>query len=233
MGTDSSATRKMLTTIGPKAPVVPNRFRDPIYHVDDDVLDESVCSGLGRWLFENRDKLERGGDELGASRFNYEILDVDKLAPDLVAPLKKKLIERTADADVLEKLCVPAFDVRYIEMHATLYHHGSHFVWHDDAPGYDGELVPSRRVTFCYYMHTEPKLFSGGELEFLDGTTVESKNNRLALFHPIQQHRVRRVECYSAHVLDGRWALMGWVHGDAPDGWAERIPELRGVPGSG
>ena len=224
---DRTPTRKLLAADA-KPAFVPNRFREPLYHVEDDALDESVSAGLGRWLHNNRDKLARGGDELGLARFNYEILSVDKTAPDLVAPLKRKLVEAATDPKTLSALCVPEFDLRHIEMHATLYHHGSHFGWHDDAPDRDGELVPTRRLTFCYYMHAEPKLFSGGELEFIDGTTVEPKNNRLALFHPIQQHRIRRVECWSANVLSGRWALMGWVHGDAPDGWAERIPELRG-----
>lgn len=224
-----SPTRKLMAAEATPA-FVPNRFREPLYHVEDDALDERVASGLGRWLHANRDKLIRGGDELGHSRFNYEILDVDRFAAELVAPLKKKLVEVATDSKVLSALCVPEFDLRHTEMHATLYHHGSHFDWHDDAPGIDRELVPTRRITFCYYMHTEPKLFSGGELEFLDGTTVEPKNNRLALFHPIQQHRIRRVECWSAHVLDGRWALMGWVHGDPPKGWVERVPELRGRP---
>ena len=41
---------------------------------------------------------------------------------------------------------VPEFDLRHIEMHATLYHHGSHFGWHDDALGRDGVQPPRRLV---------------------------------------------------------------------------------------
>ena len=227
----SSPTQKMLAD--PDAPLVPNRFREPLYHVIDDVVDESVAAKLGRWFCDHRHELSRGGDEFGNSRWNFEMLDVDRFAEvaDAIKPIKKKLIELASDATLLDKLAVPEFDLRHIETHATLYHHGSHFNWHDDAPGPDGGLVPTRRITFTYYMHTEPKLFSGGELEFIDGTTVEPKNNRLVLFHPIQQHRVRPVECWSSHVLDGRWALVGWLHADAPDGWLERLPKLRGTPG--
>ena len=231
MTDSSSPTRKALAAEA-LPPVVPNRFREPIYHVEDDAVDTGAAEDLGRWLFDHRDKFARGGDEAGLQRFNYELTGLDEHAPaELLRPFKRKLIEATADKATLEKLCVPEFDLRFVEMHATLYHHGSHFGWHDDAPGYDGELVPSRRLTFCHYLHSTPKMFSGGELEFLDGTTVAPDNNRLCLFHPLQQHRVRKVECWSSHVLHGRWALMGWIHGDAPEGWVDRVPQLRGKPG--
>lgn len=230
--TDESPTRSML--LQSLAPIVPNRLRDPIYHIEDNAMPAQFSAELGRWLFENRDRLVRGGDDAGVQRYNYETTDIDTVMPtELLAPLRRKLIDATANEATLEKLCVPPFDVRYLEMHATLYHHGGHFIWHDDAPGYDGSIVESRRVTFCYYMHADPKMFSGGELEFLDGTAVEPKNNRLCLFHPIQQHRIKRVECWSSHVLHGRWAIMGWVHGDPPEGYVDRIPKLRGRPQGG
>lgn len=230
---ESTPTRKLLAADAAPA-FVPNRFRDPLYHVEDGAMGETYGAKLGKWCYEHRDKFVRGGDERGDQRFNYELCDLDNFIPtELIAPFKKKLIATTADPKALESLNIPAFDLRFVEIHATLYHHGSHFIWHDDAPGYDGELVPSRRATFCYYMHSTPKMFSGGELEFLDGTLVEPKNDRLCLFHPIQQHRVKRVECWSSHVLHGRWALMGWVHGEPPEGWVERMPELRGPPAKG
>lgn len=213
--------------------LVPNRFREAIFNVTDDALGVDANAKLGEWLYNHRDRLVRGGDETGSDRFNYETIDVDQFMPDLVTPLKQKLVELTSNKDVLSDLATPEFDLRFIEIHSTLYHHGSHFVWHDDAPSYDGQIMPTRRVTFCYYMHTAQKMFSGGELEFLDGTKVEPKNDRLVLFHPIQQHRVRKVECWSSHVMHGRWALMGWVHGEADAEWVKNLPSLRGRPVSG
>lgn len=38
---DRTPTRKLLTADA-KPAFVPNRFRDPLYHVEDDALDESV-----------------------------------------------------------------------------------------------------------------------------------------------------------------------------------------------
>lgn len=231
--TQRTPHQKMMDEQKGAPPCVPNRFREAIYHTTDDALGPAANGALGKWLYEHRDKLVVGGDERGVDRFNHETIEVDKLMPDLVDPLRKKLIELTSDEDVLRQLATPAFDMRYIEMHSTLYHHGAHFIWHDDAVSYDQHVVPTRRVTFCYYMHTEPKMFDGGELEFMDGTKVEPKNDRLVLFHPVQQHRVRKVECWSAHVLHGRWAIMGWLHGDTDADWVARIPSLRGRPVSG
>lgn len=204
-------------TSEPEAPAVPERFTKARYHVVEDVMGETFSKNLAQWLYHNRMHMVRGGDEQGESRFNYEFLDVDEPC-EHIAELKAALVQLIPAA--LEVLRIPAFDLEQIETHATLYHHGSHFIWHDDAPGADGEFVASRRVAYAYYMRQEqPKpMFTGGELEFIDGTVIEPKNNRLCMFYPLQQHRIRQVECYSAEVLHGRWALMGWLHGAPPTG---------------
>lgn len=227
---DETPTRKLMQ-MSPKPAAVPNRFREALVHISEDAIDENDSGKIGQWLYEHRDRLQRGGDEQGVVRFNHEILNVEKHAPDVIRPLRRKLVELLGNSEVMHKLCVPAFDLRAIEMHATLYHHGAHFDWHDDAVAADGQtIIESRRLSFCYYMHSTPKMFNGGSLEFLDGTSVEPHNNRLALFHPVQQHRVMPVECWSSHVLHGRWAIVGWLHGDAPDGYRERLPIMRGDP---
>jgi len=230
-GAEETPTRQLMRMDAQPA-FVPNRFREALIHQTDEALTDDDSAALGQWLFDHRDRLQRGGDEHGEGRFNYEILSIEKHAPDLLRPLRRRLLELVADGDVLDQVCVPAFDVRFLEMHATLYHHGSHFGWHDDAPGPDGHTpVLTRRISFCYYMHSTPKMFSGGELEFMDGTSTKPENNRLVMFHPLQQHRVLPVECWSAHVLHGRWAITGWLHGDPPEGYAERLPQMRGQPG--
>ncbi len=161
-------------------------------------------ASAGEWLHHNKGFFLRGGDEDGRDRFNYELTEVDDLFKP-TADLKAEILKHLAGA--IEKVGIPDFDLEAIECHATLYHHGSHFAHHKDRD--DG----TRRLAFCFYLHTEPKMFSGGELEFLDGTMVEANHNRLVIFDPYQQHRVRRVECWSADFLHGRWAISGWIHG--------------------
>jgi hypothetical protein len=231
MSSEPDTPTRRLLQMDPMPPAVPNRLREALFFQMEDALDEDDSAAIGQWLYSNRDRLERGGDELGTHRFNHEILNVEKHAPPLLRPLRQRLTQLLGEQDMLRRLCVPAFDLRGIEMHATLHHHGGHFVWHDDAVASDGETVmETRRLSFVYYMHSTPKMFSGGSLEFLDGTAIEPQNNRLVLFHPVQQHRVLRVECWSSHVLHGRWAITGWLHGDAPAGYVDRLPRMRGEP---
>ena len=207
---------------------IPGRYREAIYTTFADVMPGKWVTDAGQWLYNNRKSFVRGGDPRGVDRFNFELVDVDRHHDD-INPLKKKLTELIPAA--VKRLGIPDFDLEYIEMHATLYHHGSHFCWHDDAPGYDGLFVPTRRIAYCLYMHSTPKMFKGGELEFLDGTMLEPDNNSIVMFHPLQQHRIRKVECYSAELLHGRWAFFGWIHGQPPEGYSE--PKLRGIPHQG
>lgn len=205
----------------------PGRYRKALVHVVDDALGADFGREFGQWALRNLRSFVRGGDPNGVERFNYELTTLGDHF-DGLAPFHAALMANLEDA--LGPCGVDDFDPRYHEVNATLYHHGSRFRWHDDFPDYDGSFAPTRRITFAYYMHTPEKMFSGGELGFLDGTLVEPKNDRLVFFHPLQQHEVRKVECWSAEASHGRWALMGWVHGDPPEGYAETAAKLRGTP---
>ena len=209
--------------------ILPARYREALFHRVPDAMPMEFSRVLAAWLYANRKTMTRGGDPEGVSRFNWEITDVDRLCEHL-GPLKKKIVAEIPAACIANK--IPEFDLDHFEMHATLYHAGSHFDWHDDAPGYDGKFIESRRLSFTYYMHSDPKMFSGGELEFVDGSLIVPEDNALQMFFPLQKHRVREVECWSAHVLHGRWCIMGWIHGNPPDGYTEPR-NVRGIPVSG
>ena len=194
------------------APALPERYRAARFTTFENVMPAEWIGAAGAWLHSQRGLFSRGGDD-GHGRFNFELLEVDDLYEPISA-LKAAITARISDA--VKKIGTADFDLEYIETHATLYHHGSHFIWHTDHEGYNGELAVTRRLAYAYYLHSSPKMFRGGELEFLDGTMVEPANNRLVLFDPYQQHKIRRVECWSADFLHGRWALFGWVHGQPP-----------------
>lgn len=207
---------------------IPDRYSDALYQVVPDLMPAEFVNSAGDWLQANLRQFVRGGDPEGVSRFNYELVEVDKWWPR-IGELRGAILRAMPAA--LEKCGVDPFDLEYVETHATLYHHGGHFCWHDDAPDYSGNFAATRRITFCYYLHSTPKMFTGGELEFLDGTLLEPANNSLVFFHPLQQHRIREVECWSKEALHGRWAFFGWIHGQPPPGYSR--PKLRGIPSSG
>lgn len=207
-------------------PALPERYRAAQFTTFEDFMPPEWLATASEWLYSQRGYFRRGGDEDGRRRFNYEFLGVDEFYPP-IAELKTALVDRLSEA--VEKVGVPDFDLEFIECHAALYHHGSHYGWHTDRGKRNGEPVETRRLSYGLYMHTDPRMFSGGELEFLDGTMVDAAHNRLVLFDPRQQHRVRRVECWSSEFLHGRWAFFGWIHGQ-PSGSNDH---LEGEPLSG
>ena len=188
---------------------LPERYRDPKYTIFENLMPTDWLADVGQWLHSQRGQFLRGGDD-GRGRYNWELLNVDELY-DQISYLKQAITDKIDDA--VKQVGIEDFDLEYIECHATLYHHGSHFVWHTDREGYNGQPATTRRLSYCLYMHSEPRMFSGGELEFINGTQIDSKHNRIIFFEPRQQHRVRRVECWSADFLHGRWAIFGLVHG--------------------
>jgi len=183
---------------------LPERYRSAQFATYEGIMSNEWLAAAGEWLHSQRGYFCRGGDD-GQGRFNYELLDVDDIYPPL-AELKTKVVKLLDEA--VKKVGIQDFDLGRIECHATLYHHGSHFAWHTDTA-----TDKTRRLAFCLYLHADPKMFSGGELEFLDGTMVEAEHNRLVVYAPDQQHRTRRVECWSSEFLHGRWAISGWIHG--------------------
>lgn len=207
----------------PRPALVPTRFRSPLFHVVDNAVPDDTAAKLGAWLYHERARLVRVGDDAGEHRFAFET-GLDDAPAGILAPLRRQLLALAGDPAVLAKLCTPEFDVLGIDLRAALLHHGGFDSWHDDTED-DPRL--ERRLAFTLFLHAEPRLFAGGEVEFQDGTTIGPKNGRLALWHPFQQHRERKVECWSAHVLSGRWAVAGWLLGAPPEGWAERVAQLR------
>jgi Rps23 Pro-64 3,4-dihydroxylase Tpa1-like proline 4-hydroxylase len=190
-----------------KAHRLPERLRVARYKVFDEVMPTEWLGQAGMWLHANRGLFRRGGDEDGLSRFGYELANLDAMYKP-VAELRKEIIARLDEA--IESLGLEDFELDHIETHATLYHHGGTFMWHKDV-----ESETTRRLAFAFYLSAVPKMFSGGELEFLDGASVEPETNRLVVYPADQQHRVRPVECWSAEFLHGRWAIVGWLHSEA------------------
>lgn len=200
------------------APVVPTRFRAPLKHVVDDFMPAEFVASFARWAMQHRSEFFRDGDVEGDYSFHYTHRDFD--THDLATTFRTKLVAAIPEA--LGPCCVPEFDLQGVEQFAALFHHGAHEAWHDDI-----DEQHRRRLGFVYTMHSEPRMFTLGDIEFVDGTTVEPKNNRLVFLHPLQQHRTRRVECWSAHVLHGCWTIRGWLLGAPPEGWRERVDVLR------
>jgi Rps23 Pro-64 3,4-dihydroxylase Tpa1-like proline 4-hydroxylase len=118
---------------------------------------------------------------------------------------------------VLEKLGIEEFPVRHVEAQITSSNDGDFFHQHcDDAQ----EMIASRRLTFVYFFHREPRPFEGGELRLYDSPgnmaggyqSIVPQQNQIVFFPCSVLHEITPVECPSGAFADSRFTLNGWLH---------------------
>ncbi|HWO28603.1 MAG TPA: 2OG-Fe(II) oxygenase [Candidatus Acidoferrum sp.] len=128
---------------------------------------------------------------------------------------------------VLSQLGVEEFPITHVEAQITASNDGDFFGTHsDDAQ----EAIASRRVTFVYFFHQEPRPFEGGELRLYDSSgddsrgyptrsfqprnyeTIVPEQNQIVFFPCSVSHEITRVACPSGAFADSRFTLNGWLH---------------------
>ncbi len=119
---------------------------------------------------------------------------------------------------VLDQLDMEEFPVTNMEAQITASNNGDFFRAHTD----DGQKeVASRRLTFVYFFHREPRQFEGGELRLHDSRgglqtgsyqTIEPRQNQIVFFPCSLTHEITPVECPSQAFADSRFTLNGWLH---------------------
>lgn len=75
-----------------------------------------------------------------------------------------------------------------------------------------------RRLTMVYYLHREPRRFTGGRLRLFDlggsqSIDVEPVHDSLLVFPSTARHEVERVSCPEGAFADGRFAVNIWLCG--------------------
>lgn len=202
------------------APLVPGRLRKPLVHAVRDAMPGEWCHELSRWLFEHRGEMTT---QSVVWRGAHDLLDLQDRCPGLAAKFRARLLESLPDA--LGPCGIADFDITGVGMRASLMHRHCHRGWMPEA---DAE-APHVRIAYELTMHTDPKMFEGGEREFLSGDAVEPESGLLMWMHPLQASRIREVECWSMHALDGRWSVWGEILGPAPEGWDRVIAMMTGA----
>lgn len=122
---------------------------------------------------------------------------------------------------VLNKLGMKEFPIATVEAQITASNDGDFFHGHSDN---GNPLVASRRLTFVYFFHREPRQFEGGELRIHDsrmegdynvssGTyqTIVPQQNQIVFFPCSLLHEITPVECPSRLFADSRFTLNGWL----------------------
>jgi Rps23 Pro-64 3,4-dihydroxylase Tpa1-like proline 4-hydroxylase len=123
---------------------------------------------------------------------------------------------------VLDQLGVEEFPVIHTEAQITASNDGDFFRAHSDD---SDERIASRRITFVYFFHREPRQFEGGELLLHDShcagerqvgsrsyQTVVPRQNQIVFFPCSLLHEITPVECPSRAFANSRFTLNGWLH---------------------
>ncbi len=118
---------------------------------------------------------------------------------------------------VLDQLGIEEFSITNVEAQITASNDGDFFGAHsDDAQ----EAIASRRITFVYFFHREPRPFDGGELLLHDSgnaqrqacQTIVPQQNQIVFFPCAVSHEITPVKCPSRAFADSRFTLNGWLH---------------------
>jgi len=128
---------------------------------------------------------------------------------------------------VLDQLGIEQFPITQVEAQITASNDGDFFRAHSDD---SEEVIASRRLTFVYFFHSEPRPFEGGELRLHDSClhdshreggrqvssgsyqTVVPQQNQIVFFPCSLLHEITPVECRSRAFADSRFTLNGWLH---------------------
>jgi Rps23 Pro-64 3,4-dihydroxylase Tpa1-like proline 4-hydroxylase len=110
------------------------------------------------------------------------------------------------------------FAPKHVELELIAHGDGAFFFPHRDTQS--GPSVPSavRRLTLVYYLCSQPKRFTGGQLRLYSAhggsvLDIEPAHDRLLAFPSMAPHSVERVYCPGVPFADWRFAVNIWLHG--------------------
>jgi Rps23 Pro-64 3,4-dihydroxylase Tpa1-like proline 4-hydroxylase len=208
-----------------------------------------VPGGTGQWSFDPGEKIEiQFNNLLGAQRqqlLDYLVAHEKDFTPatviephaqkaavdaklrrartlDNLGEFKAVLTNRIKEylQPALQKLEHKEFPLGRIEIQATASNDGDYFRLHPDSDGRD-----TREITFVYFLHGEPRRYSGGELRIfstrlVNGELVHADHSHLltphqdtlVFFPSLNAHEVLPVRVPSKAFGDSRFTINGWIH---------------------
>jgi hypothetical protein len=188
----------------PKTPPIPVRYdRARLRVIPNLNVDRKRVEGVAQLLEARKDELElyRSNEEGKVGGFFWQNPSIDLLWPNSSAIREAVVaeLETTAMALGLDG----SFDGGFT-MTAKMMHHDNFHSWH----------IPDSEAWLGYrlFLHSHPKRFSGGEVEFTDGTIVEPAGGSCMLYDPRQAQRTKPVDCWSPNMVDARWTIEGMVY---------------------
>lgn len=200
---------------GQPLPEAPVRDRPPPFVRRPDFLPPRQCQALLSHALANRERLApavvggpRRVDPSARRALTERAVTVREVQPWFEAPL------RSAFREALPRMGMPEPSEYWVEMAMSAYLGGGFFAEHVDAgPGFR-----TRRLSFAYYFHAEPRRFRGGELLLHDGdgqagtfTRIEPQHNSIVFYPAWALHQIAAVEGDIKDFRDARFAIHGWL----------------------
>jgi len=119
------------------------------------------------------------------------------------------------------RLRVTPFEEARIEVELVAHNDGAFYLPHIDTySGRKTDLNSVRVISGVYYVHREPKAYTGGALRLFDFqrderepayVDFEPERNMLLVFPSWARHEVRPVACPSRRFMDSRFAVNCWI----------------------
>ena len=117
-----------------------------------------------------------------------------------------------------------AFDMAHRPAHIDqmeMVAHGDGAFYRPHTDTYPGdEYAPGgrRRMTMVYYLHRQPRRFTGGRLRLFDlggeqSILIEPTHDSLLVFPSSARHEVEAISCVGGAFADGRFAVNIWLCG--------------------
>jgi SM-20-related protein len=132
-------------------------------------------------------------------------------------PLRRKALALQASLET-------AFDMTHAPANSTqmeIVAHGDGAFYRPHTDTYTGdEYTPGgrRRLTMVYYLHRQPRRFTGGRLRIFDlggeqSIDIEPTHDSLLVFPSYARHEVETISCPDGAFADGRFAVNIWLCG--------------------
>lgn len=194
----------------PRGPVAPHL-------VTEHFLSAPESAALRQWALDNRDRFRPAKTDHGVRPEAREALSLRDLGP-----FAELIQTRARDnlADWIGRLRVTAFAPSLVELELVAYNDGAHFAIHSDTYSSRMPAFGDRMLSAVYYLHEEPKRFSGGALRLHrldarsshDGFDISPDGGRLVVFPSWWPHEVLRVSCGTRAFEDSRFSVNCWIH---------------------
>jgi SM-20-related protein len=133
------------------------------------------------------------------------------------SPLRRKALALQAGLET-------AFDMQHTSANSTqmeMVAHGDGAFYRPHTDTFTGdEYTPGgrRRMTMVYYLHRQPRRFTGGRLRLFDRSgeqsiEIEPTHDSLLVFPSSARHEVETISCPDGAFADGRFAVNIWLCG--------------------